>query len=157
VRFLGLTATGKPDAMRTVVRSGAFDTIQTPYNLLNPSAGQSIEAENAEVDYGNIIAEAAQQRMGIFAIRVFAGGALLGRPPSAHTLKTKYFPLAAYERDHRQAASLTAFPDIKRAALSFALAHPHIHAAIVGFASLAELEEAVEIAKSQLGPFRFEP
>ena len=45
-------------------------------------------------------------RMGVFAIRVFAGGALLGQPPSAHTLKTPYFPLALYERDAERARQL---------------------------------------------------
>ena len=39
----------------------------------------------------------------LLAIRVFAGGALAGRPPSAHTLTTKFFPLAGYERDLRRA------------------------------------------------------
>ena len=43
-------------------------------------------------------------RMGVFAIRVFAGGALLGQEASAHTLKTPYFPLALYERVQTRAA-----------------------------------------------------
>src|SRR4029079_2128414 len=99
VRFVGLTGTGQPDAMREVVRSGEFDTLQVPYHLLNPSAGRDVPTDFGEMHYGNIIADCAEQRMGAFAIRVFAGGALVDRPPSAHTLKTPFFPLPLYERD----------------------------------------------------------
>ena len=44
--------------------------------------------------------------MGVLAIRVLAGGALAGNPPSPHTLKTPFFPLALYERDRKRAARL---------------------------------------------------
>ena len=40
VQHLGLTGTGEPAALREVIRSGEFATVQIPYNLLNPSAGQ---------------------------------------------------------------------------------------------------------------------
>ena len=40
VQHLGLTGTGHPAALREVIRSGAFDTLQVPFNLLNPSAGR---------------------------------------------------------------------------------------------------------------------
>jgi len=71
----------------------AFDTMQVLFNALNPSAGYPIPAGSAETDYGNIIADCAAQRMGIFTIRVFAGGALVGRPPSLYTHRTPYFRL----------------------------------------------------------------
>ena len=106
VRHIGLTGTGHPDAMREVIRSGEFDTLQVPYNLLNPSAGRPPAAADGETDYGNVIADCAAAGMGVFAIRVFAGGALLDQPPSAHTLKTPFFPLALYERDAARAQRL---------------------------------------------------
>lgn len=92
VEHLGLTGIGQPGAMREVVRSGAFATIQVPYNLLNPSAGCPTSADYPQTDYGNIMADCAEQRMGVFAIRIFAGGALAGRPPSAHTHRTPFSP-----------------------------------------------------------------
>ena len=93
------------DAMREVIRSGEFDTLQVPFNVLNPSAGVPGTADG-ESDYGNVMADCAAAGTGVFAIRVFAGGALLDQPPSAHTLKTPYFPLPLYERDRERAKRL---------------------------------------------------
>jgi len=139
VRHIGLTGTGNPDALREVIRSGGFDTLQVPYNLLNPSAGGGA-APAGDTDYGNIIADCAEQSMGVFAIRVFAGGALLGQPPSAHTLKTPYFPLGLYERDCERAKDVNASA---AAAVRFVLDHPQIHAAIIGFGSPSHVDEIV--------------
>ena len=131
VAFFGLTGTGQPEPLREVVRTGLFDTLQVPFNRLNPSAGGG-EAPAGETNYGKIIADAAAQGMGTFAIRVFAGGALLGLPPSEHTLKTPYFPLALYERDLQRADELG---HSASAAIRFVLDHPHVASAIVGLGS----------------------
>jgi aryl-alcohol dehydrogenase-like predicted oxidoreductase len=145
VDFLGLTGIGQPEGLRAVVDSGAFDTIQVPFNALNPSAGYPVPAGFAETNYGNIIADCAAQRMGVFAIRVFAGGALVGRPPSAHTHRTPFFPLALYERDQRRATRLAELLGPARsltgAALQFVLGHPHVAAAIIGFRGSGEIED----------------
>jgi aryl-alcohol dehydrogenase-like predicted oxidoreductase len=146
VRHLGLTGTGHPEAMRAVIRSGGFDTLQVPYNLLNPSAGQAVPEPFAETNYGNVIADCAVEKMGVFAIRVFAGGALLGNPPSAHTLTTPFFPLALYERDRERAAELAAKSGVElhELAVRFALGHPAIHAAIIGFGAPDHIDAAVK-------------
>jgi aryl-alcohol dehydrogenase-like predicted oxidoreductase len=153
VQHLGLTGLGEPAAMRTVIESGKFATIQIPYNLLNPSAGQLVGADWDEADYGNVIADCARMRMGVFAIRVFEGGALVGKTPSAHTLTTKFFPLDLYERDRARAARMAeTLPKgltLKEAALRFVLAHPQITSAIVGFADPAEVSEAVKVATAK--------
>jgi aryl-alcohol dehydrogenase-like predicted oxidoreductase len=78
---------------------------------------------------------------------VFAGGALLGRPPSTHTLKTPYFPLSLYQRDAARAAALRsrvglALP-MPVQAVRFALAHPAVCSAIIGFGSPADVDEAI--------------
>ncbi len=134
-QFIGLTGTGQADAMRAVINSGAFDTIQLPYNMLNPSAGQNMPSDFAERNYGNILEDCARQQMGAMAIRVLAAGAILGAPPSAHTLKTPYFPLSLYESDRAQAAAVVSGPThlVAERAIEFALAHPAIHVAIIGF------------------------
>ena len=88
--------------------------------------------------------------MGVFAIRVFAGGALLGQAPSAHTLKTPYFPLALYEEDRRRAAALEAAlgpgMSVKELALRFALSGPAPHVALVGLAAASQVDDAAELA-----------
>jgi aryl-alcohol dehydrogenase-like predicted oxidoreductase len=148
VQHIGFTGTGHPDAMREVVRSGLFDTIQVPFNALNPSAGYSGTADG-EADYGNVIADCATQQMGVFAIRVFAGGALLDQSPSAHTLKTPYFPLPLYERDLDRARKLRervagrfTMPEL---AVRFALSHPAVTSAIIGFGGSPHVDEVARL------------
>ena len=84
--------------------------------------------------------------MGIFAIRVFAGGALLGNSPSAHTLTTPYFPLSLFERDSRRAAALAQrFELVERmpeTAIRYVLSNPQISSAIVGLGTPAEVNTA---------------
>ena len=148
VAHLGLTGIGQPGALREVIDSGEFAAIQLPYHLLNPSAGQTFGPEFPETNYGNIIAACAAQRMGILAIRVFAGGALVGQPPSAHTHQTKFFPLDLYERDTaralRYAVELSGEMTIDEAALRFVYSHWDITGAIVGFSEPAHVDRAVE-------------
>ena len=148
VAHLGLTALGQPQAMREVIRSGAFATIQTPYNLLNPSAGMNVPAGFQEADYGNIIDESMQRGMGVFAIRVLGAGALAGQQPAAHTRSTKFFPLDLYRRDQRRAARLVDMVgegvDLKEIAVRFALSHEGISSAIIGFAQPQHVDEANE-------------
>jgi len=154
ISLSGLTGIGQPDAMRAVIRSGRFETLQIPYNLLNPSAGRTVSTSFGETNYGNVIADCAGVGMGVFAIRVLAGGALAGHAPSAHTLKTPFFPLDLYERDRQRAAALSGrLPQgmgIKEAAVRFALSHPSISAAIVGFGDTSHVDEVV--AWAERGP-----
>lgn len=154
IDHVGLTGTGHPEAMREVIRSGEFDTVQTPYNLLNPSAGDSSSSAAGETDYGNIIADCEAVKMGVFAIRVFAAGALLGQPPSAHTLKTPYFPLALYQRDVERARQIqTKLADqmtMPELAVRFVLTHPVISSAIIGFGSVSHVAEVTSLPLSEL-------
>ncbi|TXT38475.1 MAG: putative aldoketoreductase [Planctomycetota bacterium] len=144
IRFSGLTATGQPAAMKEVIRSGRFDTVQAPYNAINHSAG-SISVAAGDTDYGNLFADCAEQRMGVFAIRVFAAGALLGQAPSAHTLKTPYFPLDLYQRDVARAEQLRAElydgESMTEFALRFVLSHSAVTSAIIGFGSPSQVGE----------------
>jgi aryl-alcohol dehydrogenase-like predicted oxidoreductase len=146
VRYLGLTGTGQPAGMREVVRSGGFDTIQVPYHLLNPSAGRTMPAGFGETDYGDIIADGADMNLGVFAIRVFAGGALLDREPSAHTYMTPFFPMPLYERDREKARAMAGTSgSLKERAVRFVLDDSRVHSAIVGFGDANEVGELVGI------------
>ena len=158
VEHLGLTGIGNPTSLAEVIAAGPWATIQTPYNLLNPTAGEDIEQLDGQSNYGNIIARCAERRMGVFAIRVLAGGALVGQPPSVHTLTTKFFPLALYEHDRRTAAAIEqALPpgvNLKEVAVRFALSHPHVTSAIVGFSDPQQVREVVRLAAA--GPLAAE-
>ncbi|MDA0833297.1 MAG: aldo/keto reductase [Planctomycetota bacterium] len=150
VRFLGLTGLGDAKSMKDVIHSARFDTVQTPYNLLNPSAGQTVSAEFHDSDYGNILSDCERQRMGAFAIRVFAGGALADREPSAHTKITRFFPMDLYERDRQRgrevALTLPLGISLPDASVKFSLAHPAVTSALIGFATTNEIDQVVRYA-----------
>lgn len=154
VQLLGLTGIGQAEALRSVVESGRFQTIQIPYNVLNPSAGTALSSVYPETNYGNVIDACARQGMGVFAIRVYAGGALLGHAPSSHTLRTKFFPLDLFQRDVARSQQLThLLPpglSLKEVAVRFALSHPAVSSAIIGFSEPEHIREAVTIM--QAGP-----
>jgi L-glyceraldehyde 3-phosphate reductase len=143
---LGLTGLGQPAALREVIASGGFATIQAPYNLLNPTAGRPTPDRFKEADYGQILEACGQQGMGIFAIRVFAGGALLGRAPAEHTYRTRFFPLDLYQRDVARAERIERQLDgldADLAALRFVLSHPLISSAIIGFSESLHVDRAL--------------
>jgi L-galactose dehydrogenase/L-glyceraldehyde 3-phosphate reductase len=144
---VGLTGIGHPAALREVIQSGRFDTIQTPYHLLNPSAGRDMPPDCGETNYGNVIADCERAGMGVLAIRVLAGGALLGNPPSPHTLKTPFFPLDLYQRDCERAARVQELlgPNrpLSQEAVRFALAHPYVSSALIGFGDSSQIDEAL--------------
>jgi len=151
VEHLGITGLGDAAPLTEVLRSGHFATVQAPYNLLNPSAGREVAADFGESNLGNLFATCQAQNIGVFAIRVYAGGALAGQPPSAHTLTTKFFPLDLYERDQARAAqvqkSLPAGISLPEVALRFAIAHPGVASALVGFGLPEQVEQAVAFAE----------
>lgn len=147
VDHIGLTAIGQPESLRQVIDSGQFATIQVPYNLLNPSAGESVSAEFTEFNYGNVMEDCARQNMGVFAIRVLAGGAIAGQPPSDHTYKTKFFPLDLYRRDQQRVKQLSDLlgpqMQLKEIAVRFVLSHAHVSSAILGFGDAAHVDDAL--------------
>ncbi len=153
VNSTGLTGTGQPEAMREVIGSGEFQTLQVPFNILNPSAGMMGSVADGETDYGYVIGDCVMKGMGVFAIRVFAGGALVGQPPSAHTFKTPFFPLALYERDAERAKRLAervaGRMSLAELAVRFALSHPGVSAAIIGFGSPQHVDEIARIRSEE--------
>lgn len=154
VKHFGLTGIGEADALRAVIKSGHFATIQAPFHLLNPSTLHAIPAKLGDPDYGQFLQSAAEMGMGIFAIRVYAAGALLGATPSAHTLKTPFFPLALYERDlarcERLKPLLTSNGPLGELALRYALSQPDVTSSILGFGSPSHVTEAVRIAQQPM-------
>ncbi len=155
VEHFGLTGLGEPAALMEVLCSHQFETVQTPYNLLNPSSGREMPADFSEANLGNLLATCREFGVGVFAIRVFAGGALAGQKPSRHTLTTKFFPLDLFRRDEERVAALAKrLPEgmsLREVALRFAISHPDVASAIIGFGSTAEVEESARhVAKGPL-------
>lgn len=152
VQHLGLTGLGDTSALVEVIRSEAFETIQACYNILNLSAGQPMPGGFDGIDYGNIIAACVSRGMGVIAIRVLAGGAVAGSPPSEYTLKARVFPLFLYERDMARAARLEqALPsgmNLKEAAVRFVLSNPDISTALIGFSKPEQIDETIRFCSA---------
>src|ERR1700744_4124933 len=78
IRFLGMTAIGETVALQRVIDSGAFDSAQVVYNMLNPSAAEELPQSYPAQDYGRLLDHTRDAGVGVVGIRVLAGGALSG-------------------------------------------------------------------------------
>ncbi|MFM8477926.1 MAG: aldo/keto reductase [Planctomycetaceae bacterium] len=135
IQAAGLTGTGDTTALTTVISSQRFQTIQLPLNLLH-------SLPNADPQPLQLLAACQVADVSVLAIRIFAAGALLGRPPGAHTLRTPFFPLALYQRDAEAAEQLCrgwTFAERLLRTIEYPLSQPAVVAAIVGIADPDEL------------------
>ena len=150
IGFRGFTGMGDTDAIHRVIDSGRFDTVQTYYNLLNPTAGVQVPAGYVCQDYRQIIANAKAHYMGIIVIRSLAGGAVAG-PVRAELASEKPGGTMAvgndYESDLRRAESLkflaTADRTVAQASIRFALDNDDVAITLVGFSGQDQIQDAV--------------
>jgi L-galactose dehydrogenase/L-glyceraldehyde 3-phosphate reductase len=159
-RFLGITALGEVGALREVLGSGAFDTAQVPYNLLNPSwLGRPIPAGLPGQDFQGLGQEMAAQGVGLIGIRILAAGALSGEAARHPVAMASVAPIASaadYDTDLAHARRLRPLVEeghvasLAEAAIRFAISDPGIGTALIGTASLDQLEAA--IAAAEKGP-----
>ena len=148
VGFFGFTGLGDVEAIEALVDSGEFDSFQAYYNLLNPSAGQSVPAGFSALNYRRVIDRAAAEGMGVVVIRVLAAGVLSPTPESGGG--TSREPLSAgsdYERDVARAHKLGFLKDhglesLPQAAIRFALMKREVCTVLVGFSNNTQIDEA---------------
>ncbi len=154
-RFWGITGLGETAMLHQVVAAGGFHTIQSLYNLLNPSAGRQMAPGFPFQDYGQLIDRAAGKQMGVIAIRVLAGGALSGTPDRHPVAARTVNPIATesdYAADVTRARRLTFLVEqgivgsLVEAAIRFAVSKPEVSTALVGVSNLEQLEQAVACA-----------
>ena len=162
VRFWGMTAVGETAALRQVIDSGALNTIQSVYNLVNPSAGATVPAGFDMPDYGNQIGRASGNGMGVLVIRVLAAGALSGEATRHPVAVPTVAPIGSgrdYGQDQARADGFRFLQqeghvsNLVEASLRFALTNAGVSSVLVGYSSLEHLEQAVEFAaKGPLPP-----
>lgn len=155
-RFWGITALGDTEALHRAVAMGGFHTIQTVYNVLNPSGGWQVPSSFPYQDYRQLIDRAATNGIGVIAIRVLAGGALSGTTDRHPIAMQGVTPLAT-GRDYAEDAARARQCDflladgtvgsLAEAAIRFAISKPEISTAMVGTSSLEQLEQAVVAAE----------
>ena len=159
VRFWGITGLGETDALRAAVANGGFQSIQIPYNLLNPTAAGTASAGFPFQDYGQLIDHAAQQGKGVIAIRILAGGALSGTPERHPVASTSVNPIASgevYGDDVARARRYSFLVEegmvnsLVEAAVRFVVSNENVSTALLGISSLDQLEQAVKYV--ELGP-----
>ena len=155
-RYWGINGLGDTDLLHELVGSIGANSIQSCYNLLNPSAGQPIPEGFPFQDYGQLIDRAAEQQTGVIAIRVLAGGALSGSAARHANATPSLDPIATsvtFEEDVARAQRFGFLVEegyaesLVEAAIRFVIAKPGISTAMVGLSNQDQLEQAVKAAE----------
>jgi aryl-alcohol dehydrogenase-like predicted oxidoreductase len=158
-RFLGLTAVGDTAALHQAIDSGAFDSAQAVYNMLNPSAATGLPAHYPAQDYGRLFDHTRAAGVGVIGIRVLAGGALSGsaeRHPIASPAPEPIGSAMNYDADVARGRRLMPLIEagfaasLTEAATRFATSHPVVGTILVGMATPQQFEDA--LAAVQKGP-----
>jgi aryl-alcohol dehydrogenase-like predicted oxidoreductase len=161
-RYLGFTANGETSALHQLVRSAGFDTAQIFYNVLTPSAGESVPDRYPGQDYANLLHVAREHGVGSIGVRVLAGGALSGRA-QRHPLGVQVVPPIGSGRDYAtDVARAKRFEPIVAAghaaglpelAIRYVISNPSLSTTEIGIATLEELQQAVAaVEKGPLPP-----
>lgn len=154
-RFFGINGVGDTATLHKLIATGRADTIQAIYNLLNPTAGHATPAGYPYQDYRQLIDLAAEEKMGVIAIRVLAGGALTGvtiKHPNSAPRVSPIGTAATYAEDVAVAKRFNFLVDEGivespvEAAIRFVLTKPEVSTVMVGLANMAQLEEAITFA-----------
>jgi len=152
VRFWGFTGLGEPPSILEAIQTGALHSVQSCYNLLNPSAGQAVGSDFPYENYSQIIDAAGAQGVGVIAIRVLAGGALAGtldRHPVAASAPNPIGSAKDYASDVAHAQRFGFLVDegyaetLAEAAIRFVISKPQVSTALVGTSNQQQLEAAV--------------
>ena len=162
VRFWGMTGVGETEALHRVIDSAALDSVQSVYNLVNPSSGSDVPPGFDMHDFGNLIGRASVNGMGVLVIRVLAAGALTGQAARHPVAVPSVAPIGSgrdYDQDLSRADRFRflvkeGYTDsLVEASLRFALTNAGVSCVLVGYSSLEHLEQAVDFAgKGPLPP-----
>ena len=151
VGFCGITALGATPALHQAIDSGAIDTAQVCYNLLNPSAGVAVPPGFPAQDFGGLLGRTRERRMGVIVIRALAAGALSGveaRHPIAVPTVDPIATAPDYRTDVARAQALQALvseghvSDLIEASVRLAVSSDAVSTVLVGYSSLEHLESA---------------
>jgi aryl-alcohol dehydrogenase-like predicted oxidoreductase len=159
VRYWGINGLGETPALHRAVDEAGANSIQSCYNLLNPSAGLRVPEGFPFQDYGRLIERAAANQMGVIAIRVLAAGALSGTSLRHRNAAQSVDPIAtsatfdedvARAHEFRFLVQEAIVESTVEAAIRFAVGTPGISTALVGISNMEQLEQAV--AAAERGP-----
>ena len=162
VRFFGVTASGETGALHRTLSSGAIDTAQAVFNLLNPTGAYALPVGHPAQDYDRLLVLAREQGVGTIGIRVLAGGALSGQVARHPTAIPSVAPIASgpdYATDVARARALEPLvaqghaSSLVEAALRFAITGDAMSTVLIGCSDLAQLDfAATAVNKGPLSP-----
>jgi aryl-alcohol dehydrogenase-like predicted oxidoreductase len=162
VRFFGVTASGETGALHRALSSGAIDTAQVVFNLLNPTGAYEVPAGFPAQDYDRLLLLAREHGVGTIGIRAVAGGALSGQVARHPTAIPSVSPIASgpdYATDAARARALQPLVaqghagSLIEAALRFAITGDAMSTVQIGCSDLAQLEyAAAAVNKGPLSP-----
>lgn len=162
VRFFGVTASGETGALHRALASGAVDTAQAVFNLLNPTGAYALPPGSPVQDYDRLLVLAREQGVGAIGIRVLAGGALSGQVARHPTAIPSVSPIASGPDYATDAARARAFEplvaqghagSVIEAALRFAITGDALSTVLIGCSDLAQLDfAAAAVNKGPLPP-----
>jgi aryl-alcohol dehydrogenase-like predicted oxidoreductase len=151
IRFFGITGLGATPAVLQVIESGAFDSSQVAYNLLNPSAITAVPSGFPAQDFGGLVRRAGSAGVGTIGIRPLAAGALSGSEERHPLGMTSVDPIGSgrdYAMDVERAKRFSRLVDagfadsLVELALRFAITGSSPSTVLVGISSLEQLEFA---------------
>lgn len=159
IRFPGITALGDTAALHQVIGARAFDSAQVVYNMLNPSAAETLPQNYPAQDYARLFEATQAAGTGVVGIRVLAGGALSGsaeRHPIAGAAPEPIGSALSYDGDVDRAQRLMPLvregfaSSLTEAATRYAFSHPAIGTILVGMATPQQFDDA--LAAVENGP-----
>jgi aryl-alcohol dehydrogenase-like predicted oxidoreductase len=148
----GFTGVGETEPLHAAASSGRFETMQSYFNAINPSAGHAGASGGAQ-DQAGVIEVAARAGLGVIAIRVMAGGAMTGQeeraPLASPGLGPALVPGNTMEFDLASAAGRDALArelgleSALELSLRLVISHPGVSTALVGYSDMEQLESAI--------------
>lgn len=154
VRFWGFNGLGDPEAVQQAI-AGDVHTVQACYNLLNPTAGIQASQGFPFPNYGRLIDRAAQNQVGVIAIRVLAGGALSGSADRHANAAQSVAPIASggsFAEDVAMSQRFSFLVDegyagsLVESAIRFVMDKTGVSTTLVGISTMEQMEQAVEFA-----------
>lgn len=158
----GFNGLGETEAVLKSI-TGRSQTLQVCFNLLNPTAGWPAPTGYPFQNFGQSIDKAAEQHMGVIAIRVLAGGALSGstsRDLNATQAVETIASNSEFADDVKYAHRFDLLVEegyvsnLVEAAIRFSLSKEEVSTTLVGISNIEQLDQGLEYANK--GPLSAE-